>query len=139
MTVADSRPEAEAVRKHLLVDPTEAFEALVQRVKPFLMLDASGGVHFRVKKAAVSDRSLLSLFLLGKHLSHLAGLSKTDVVTLEEIAKACRVSTAVASARLAELKSGGVAETIARGRWRIVSVRLEEVIEGLEKMTKQGI
>lgn len=127
------KPQAEdLVRRHLVVDESELLEELIQKAKGFVALDDKGGVHVRGPRSKFTTSQLVQLFLIGRYLAHLGKLAPKDTATTAEVAEFAGTGSDVASARLGELRSEGNVESVARGEWRIVKVRIIDVLASFE-------
>ncbi len=129
----ESARRAEMIRERLVVDEEEVFGRVLSRVEQLLMLDTEGAIHVRGSKADYTQRHLVGLYLIGRKFAQLAGLSDTDIATADELAGFTGTSAGAVSARITELKSEGVVESIRRAEWRIRYARLESLLDEIEK------
>lgn len=127
---------AELVRKHLVVDHSQIISDIIVRSKPILMLDASGGIHLRDATVHLPQRDLMLVFLLGRKLAFLGGLSSATSARVEELTHFAGTGASVVRARLADFKREGKVQSSERGTWSLKDARLNDVIVELETATK---
>lgn len=135
--VSPDKETADLVQKHLVVEESALVEQTITRAKRFIMLTSNGEVHVRGKKTAWSQRGLIQIFLLGKRLAYLGGLTEAESATVEEISKFVGADPAVVSARGTELLQDGLVERLRRGEWRLSPLRVGETLDELEHVSEE--
>ena len=133
----DDRPATEddkqLIRNALVVNHKEIFEKLLDRVKRVLALDQNGRAHLRVPRDKVNDSLHIALQLVGRNFAHTIDSAPNDTMSVEEISRSTGISYKTVTARLAGLKQRGWIESDVRGEYRIVYMRIEEIMSEVEQ------
>jgi hypothetical protein len=127
---------AKLIRSELVVNSDQVLKEAVGRAKRILVLDETGGVHFRFGKAMAGHRTLILVYLLGQKLAQWGRLSDVDTVDAQRLSKFAGASTAVVRARTSDLKSEGLIEAGSRGSWKLSEARISDVLSELEAACK---
>lgn len=109
------------VRQKLVIDKAAVLDELIDMSAAHIGLEPNGKVHIKNPEKRTGTE-LAALVLVGKKLANLAGLCKTDIVEIEEVVESTGLIVNVATARLSELKRGGIVQNPARGAYRIGSL-----------------
>ncbi len=124
----------------LLTDPKETLKRLVAKTERVFRIDrATGAVVLLPPKAKLTDRQLITVYLLGRYFASRLELAQTDTLTIEELLKLSQLEESSLSARLSELKRDGLVESVERGSYRVAYENLESFGQLLEEIERGAI
>jgi len=128
-----------AIMAPLLTDEKTILKRLVERsLDLFRIDDSTGDLVLVIPRTKITDKEYLGLLLVARFLAFKAGLAKQDSMTLSDLVDKSGINDSTASTRLSDLKADRVAETVARGEYRVSSPNAERFLQdvrvGLDKM-----
>ncbi len=135
MTATVGEDEKRLIRTALVVDYTEVFKQLLERVKRAIVLDEAGRTHIRVPRDNLTDAQVIALNLVGQKFANTIGLVPKDTMSAEDLSKSTGIRYNVVTARVTGLKKKGWVESDARGEYRVVYMAIEPILNEVQPPT----
>jgi len=124
---------AERIREKLTVDEAEVIDRTLDRLSKLIGLTKNGKVVFKVDRGKTTTKTLLALYMAGKHMAKQAGYVEDDTVSMDELARELGTDPRIAAARASDLRREGKLINVGRGSYIINPSAIESIMSEAEK------
>lgn len=111
---------AEWIKSNMTIDERSVLEAHKEEVAKLIGITKGGGVVLLKDKSTMGARRMVVLYLVGKHMSRLAGYSDTTTARNVEISRALGMPDGTVGRCLRELEISGFVSKSQEGGYEIV-------------------
>jgi biotin operon repressor len=115
-----------------VIDSTEIFRVLLERVKKVIALDQEGRTHIMVPRERLTDSQQIALQLIGRKFAHTIDRQPKETMSAEELSKATGISYKAVTARVAGLKKQGQVDSDQPGQYRVVYLAMDEILSEID-------
>ena len=128
-------PLGEKVRQKLTVEEGELLgDEQLDALSKYIGLTRDGKVIFKVDKNKLTQKQMILLYAIGKHLAHEARYTTDPTVTVEELVNELGLGYAVTTSRCSELRREGLLLSVERGKYRaLIRQAIEKVLAELSQ------
>ena len=117
------------VLEGILIDEDAIFRTLVEKAKKIFGLNTRGDIIFLVPRDSLTQRQLISVYLIGRLFAKELEISDSEVATADDLSVFIGTDKKSVAARLHDLKKEHIVESPGRGQFSISISGADKILD----------